>query len=204
MKRAFIWILIFSSLLWAEEKRVLHLSAWPPHSEVYVENVPADFSNRPDYTTPADISIPLGEETILVTLFQKDFRDTTIEVSIPKIPKSHLMVILQEESDAERLYYQEEALKKRTRKNIGSKIMLGSLLPFALSLASLALNAYEKEEADSIRKDLKDHHIESEATSKAKKDWNAHKRRAKNYRWASLGCAGAGVSFLAVGLYLRF
>ncbi len=195
---------ICTTLAIAQGGRILHVSAWPTGTEIYVgEDIP-NFTNAPDYTTPASIPVSDKNEFVRITLFKSGFRDSTIDVTVPNLDSSYLMVILQEEHRSHALERQDAVLTKRSQKKVGNWMTLSSIIPYGIAVATFILNANANSNAEDIKKDLSKHKIESEKTASLKHDLKEERHDAENYRKATLWSAGIGTAILAVGLYLRF
>lgn len=201
---AILALLLWSAMAFAQEKRILHVSAYPSNSEIYVGYERPDFTENGDYVSPAALPIDKESNSVRITLFKPGFRDSTIDVTVPKLDESYLMVILQEETKNYVLDEQENAIAKRSQKSVGNWMILGSLVPFAGAAVTAALNAKANTDANDIKKRLSKHLIESENTAALKSDLSDTKKDAKNYRTATFWLAGAGAAVLAIGLYLRF
>lgn len=204
MKLWNVFFLICVTLAFAQGERTLRISAWPTGTEIYIGEDSPNFANAPDYTTPATIPVPDENEFVRLTLFKPGFRDSTIEVTVPNLDSSYLMVILQEENRSYALERQDAALTKRSQKKVGNWMMLSSIIPYGIAVATFILNANANSNADDIKKDLSKHKIESEKTASLKHDLKEERHDAENYRKATLWSAGIGTAILAVGLYLRF
>lgn len=199
----FFVLLILHALVMAQGNRTLHIGAYPAQTEIYVEGN-RDFSNAADYITPAEIPVNIEESSVQLTFFKPGFKDSTINISIPKLDESYLMVILQEETDNEVLERQEQIQKKRTQKNIAKYFMFSSLIPYGVSIFSFVMNANANDKANDIKKDLKNHKIRTEQTERLINDLSDERTKAENYKKATFWSAGIGTAILAIGLYLRF
>lgn len=199
-----IFVLLITAFAFSEGERILHVSAHPANSEIYVTESYPDFSKKAEYISPAAIPVDYEAPSIRITLFKPGFRDSTIEVSIPRLDESYLMVMLQEETRDHVLEEQEKAMTKRTHRVASNWILLGSLIPYGFAVTSAILNKNANDNAEDIRKKLSNHKIESEKTRQLESDFRDERRSARNYRKATLWGAGVGTAILALGLYLRF
>ena len=204
MKFLVLFLFCFSFLFAEENSRILNLSVSPAEAEIYIENQSKDFSENPDFISPAKIIVPKKKEKILITVFKKDFKDSSLLVSIPKIPESHLMVILQEETNQEKLDEQKTYLNKRFQKKVAKKMMFASILPLGIALTSGIFSLYSEKQMDDIQKDLKKHKIYTERTKKLENDFETEKEDAKKYRTLRNVFTGIGVGILGFSLYLYF
>lgn len=200
-----LFFLLFLSLcLHAEGTKTLHVSAWPGNTEIYLETSKPDISKSPDFITPAKITLPKDQETVLLSFFQPLFKDSTISVKVPSVPDSYLMVILDKESDPGEIYFQEKKLGKRKQRSVGKGMMFGSILPFGIAGFTLLKNYLEYQEAEDIRDKLKSHKIHSQKTESLKQDFEEHGDKSKNYKKATYWFTGAGIALLGIGFYLHF
>lgn len=197
-------LFFFSISIFAKDFKTLHVSAWPANTEIYAEKLTPDYSTKADYTTPAAIQIPLNQNKISLTFFQPLFRDSTIEVTIPDLEDSYLMVILDKESNPDKIYFQEQNLKKRTKRSVGKGMMFSSIIPFGIASFTLIKNYLEYKEANDIREELKHHKIYTSKTESLKQDFNQHKNKSENYKTATYWFSGIGVALLSIGFYLHF
>lgn len=204
MKNLLAVLVLLAAALHANEERLLHVSAWPPNSEVYVGEEQPDYSNEPDYVTPASVKVPRADSSVRITLFKQNFNDTTIEVKLPKLDEAHLMVIMNEETDPEIVARQERALARRTHKKIGAAMMLASIVPFGVAAVTAVKNELANSDAEDLKKELSKHKIESEETSRLKEKLGDRRKAARTYRNATFGCLGAGAAILGVGFYIWF
>lgn len=204
MKTLLALLLFLTAVLHATEERILHVSAWPPNSEVYVGEGRPDYSNEPDYVTPASVKIPRADTSVRITLFKQNFNDTTLDVSLPKLDEAHIMVIMNEEADPEIVEQQERAIARRTHKKIGTAMMFASIIPFGVAAFTAVKNELANRDADDLKDELSKHKIESEETSRLKEKLGDKRKAARTYRNATFGCLGAGVAILGVGFYIRF
>lgn len=197
-------LLLLAAALYAEGERILHVSAWPPNSEVYVGTSRPDYSTEPDYVTPASVKVPRADTTIRITLFKQNFHDTTLDVAIPKLDEAHIMVIMDEEADPEIVERQERAIARRTHKKIGTALMLASIIPFGVAGFTAIKNELANDDARDLKRDLAKHTIESDETERLKSKLSDKRSAARSYRNATFGCLGAGVAILGLGFYIRF
>ncbi len=224
---------LFAGNFLADTTRNIQISVWPAESEIYVHavpnfetngissndnailsenqasefcknNLPVDFSQKGNYVSPALIPLSPNQQSICVTIFKKDFQDTTLNIIIPKITHSHLMVLLKEETNINRLETQERFLRERKYQSFGKKMMWGSSIPFALALTSFGMYCYEIHRATEIKRDLKKHVIYTEKTKRLENQFQDKRENAKTYKYVTFGSLVAGALLLSVGIYFQF
>lgn len=130
-------ILLLLGLCFADEsaprERYLHVSTNPSGADLYVGDAHPNFSKNPDYRIPAFIPVPLDKDQILITLFRPDFRDTSINVTLSQKDTSFLIVALAPAFDETFLQEQQADLNHRSRRNLGHRLMIASIVPLAAS-----------------------------------------------------------------------
>ena len=162
-------------------ERYLHVSTNPSGADLYVGDAHPDFSDAPDYRIPAFIPVPLDKDQILITLFLAPAFDETL---------------LQE---------QQADLNHRSRRSLGHRLMIASLVPLAASAVAAGVAAYEIDKADDIKKDIENTVITSgDNYRQDKKDFKEYRDNAKTAKKTSLVSLVAGGLILSVGLLLSF
>jgi hypothetical protein len=189
-------------------QKVLHVSTIPGKADVYVESIRPDHSKYPYYTSPA--YIPANEEQVLngsmlISIFSPGFADTTLQVKLADKDTSFLIVSLRQTYDEKVLKKQQRDVAKRGRRQLGYKLMLGSIIPVMVGAVSGAVAYYHVSQADDIKKKIDlSSGLESERVQKAQRDFDDHRDKAnsaKTVTWTSLSI---GASLLAIGFVLSF
>ena len=206
-------ILFFLFLLWglnyADDKdsreRYLHVSTNPSGADLYVGNAHPDFSRNPDYRIPAFVSIPLDKDQVLITLFRPDFRDTSINVTLSQKDTSFLIVALAPAFDETFLQEQQADLNHRSRRNLGHRLMIASIVPLAASAIAAGVAAYEIGKANDSKKSIENTVITSgDNYRQEQKDFEEYRDNAKTAKKTALVSLVAGGIILSVGLFLSF
>lgn len=206
-------ILFFLFLLWglnyADDKdsreRYLHVSTNPSGADLYVGNAHPDFSRNPDYRIPAFVSVPLDKDQVLITLFRPDFRDTSINVTLSQKDTSFLIVALAPAFDETFLQEQQADLNHRSRRNLGHRLMIASIVPLAASAIAAGVAAYEIGKANDSKKSIENTVITSgDNYRQEQKDFEEYRDNAKTAKKTALVSLVAGGIILSVGLFLSF
>lgn len=206
-------ILLLLFLLWglnyADDKvpreRYLHVSTNPSGADLYVENAHPDFSRNPDYRIPAFVSVPLDKDQVLITLFRPDFRDTSINVTLSQKDTSFLIVALAPAFDETFLQEQQADLNHRSRRNLGHRLMIASIVPLAASAIAAGVAAYEIGKANDSKKSIENTVITSgDNYRQEQKDFEEYRDNAKTAKKTALVSLVAGGIILSVGLFLSF
>ena len=186
-------------------ERYLHVSTNPSGADLYVGNAHPDFSRNPDYRIPAFVSVPLDKDQVLITLFRPDFRDTSINVTLSQKDTSFLIVALTPAFDETFLQEQQANLSHRSRRNLGHRLMIASIVPLAASAIAAGVTAYEIGKANDSKKNIENTVITSgDHFQQDKKDFKEYRDNAKTAKKTALVSLVAGGIILSVGLFLSF
>ena len=186
-------------------ERYLHVSTNPSGADLYVGNAHPDFSRNPDYRIPAFVSVPLDKDQVLITLFRPDFRDTSINVTLSQKDTSFLIVALTPAFDETFLQEQQANLSHRSRRNLGHRLMIASIVPLAASAIAAGVTAYEIGKANDSKKNIENTVITSgDHFQQDKKDFKEYRDNAKKAKKTALVSLVAGGIILSVGLFLSF
>lgn len=206
-------ILLLLFLLWGlnyagdkvPRERYLHVSTNPSGADLYVENAHPDFSRNPDYRIPAFVSVPLDKDQVLITLFRPDFRDTSINVTLSQKDTSFLIVALAPAFDETFLQEQQADLNHRSRRNLGHRLMIASIVPLAASAIAAGVAAYEIGKANDSKKSIENTVITSgDNYRQEQKNFEEYRDNAKTAKKTALVSLVAGGIVLSVGLFLSF
>ena len=206
-------ILLLLFLLWglnyADDKdsreRYLDVSTNPSGADLYVGNAHPDFSRNPDYRIPAFVSVPLDKDQVLITLFRPDFRDTSINVTLSQKDTSFLIVALAPAFDETFLQEQQADLNHRSRRNLGHRLMIASIVPLAASAIAAGVAAYEIGKANDSKKSIENTVITSgDNYRQEQKNFEEYRDNAKTAKKTALVSLVAGSIVLSVGLFLSF
>lgn len=206
-------ILLLLFLLWGlnyagdkvPRERYLHVSTNPSGADLYVGNAHPDFSRNPDYRIPAFVSVPLDKDQVLITLFRPDFRDTSINVTLSQKDTSFLIVALAPAFDETFLQEQQADLNHRSRRNLGHRLMIASIVPLAASAIAAGVAAYEISKANDSKKSIENTVITSgDNYRQEQKDFEEYRDNAKTAKKTALVSLVAGSIVLSVGLFLSF
>lgn len=202
-------VLLLLGLCFADEsaprERYLHISTNPSGADLYVGNAHPNFSKNPDYRIPAFVPVPLDKDQILITLFRPDFRDTSINVTLSQKDTSFLIVALAPAFDETFLQEQQADLNHRSRRNLGHRLMIASIVPLAASAIAAGGTAYEINKANDCKRNIENTVITSgDNYQQDKKDFKEYRDNAKAAKKTALVSLVAGGVILSVGLFLSF
>jgi hypothetical protein len=202
-------ILLLLGLCFADEsaprERYLHVSTNPSGADLYVGDVHPNFSKNPDYRIPAFVPVPLDKDQVLITLFRPDFRDTSINVTLSQKDTSFLIVGLAPAFDETFLQEQQADLNHRSRRNLGHRLMIASIVPLAASAIAAGVTAYEINKANDCKRNIENTVITSgDNYQQDKKDFKEYRDNAKAAKKTALVSLVAGGVILSVGLFLSF
>jgi len=202
-------LLLLLGLCFADEntprERYLHISTNPSGADLYVGNAHPNFSKNPDYRIPTFVPVPLDKDQILITLFRPDFRDTSINVTLSQKDTSFLIVGLAPAFDETFLQEQQADLNHRSRRNLGHRLMIASIVPLAASAIAAGVSAYEINKANDCKRNIENTVITSgDNYQQDKKDFKEYRDNAKTAKKAALVSLVAGGVILSVGLFLSF
>jgi hypothetical protein len=209
-RKAFpILILLLLNVVFAEEgsakEHYLHVSTNPSGADLYTGTAHPDFSKNPDYRIPAVIPIPLDKDQVLITLFRPDFKDTSINVTLSPKDTSFLIVALTPAFDETFLEEQQADLRHRSRRQLGHRLMITSILPLAASAIAAGVAAYEINKANDCKKDIENTIITSgDNYQRDKKDFKEYRENAKTAKKTALVSLVTGGVILSIGLLLSF
>lgn len=202
-------VLLLLGLCFADEsapqERYLHISTNPSGADLYVGDAHPNFSKNPDYRIPAFVPVPLDKDQILITLFRPDFRDTCINVTLSQKDTSFLIVALAPAFDETFLQEQQADLNHRSRRNLGHRLMIASIVPLAASAIAAGVTAYEINKANDCKRNIENTVITSgDNYQQDKKDFKEYRDNAKAAKKTALVSLVAGGVILSVGLFLSF
>lgn len=189
----------------APATRYLHVSTNPTMVDIFVNRSNIDFSSSPDYVSPNFVKLPPKDTAVRITLFQKGYSDTTINVTLSPKDTSFLIVSLRQNYDDELIEKQERLLAHRTRKSLGHKLIIGSAIPFVSSaIAAIATQRYIKntrKDRDAIQNSLI---RDSDSYRETKDSFKENRSKAKTAKAIGGTTLGIGIVVLSAGLILSF
>ncbi len=202
-------VLLLLGLCFADEsaprERYLHVSTNPSGADLYVGDAHPNFSKNPDYRIPAFVPVPLDKDQILITLFRPDFRDTSINVTLSQKDTSFLIVALAPAFDETFLQEQQADLNHRSRRNLGHRLMIASIVPLVASAIAAGVTAYEINKTNDCKRNIENTVITSgDNYQQDKKDFKEYRDNAKAAKKTALVSLVAGGVILSVGLFLSF
>lgn len=206
MKKILIFCLLLLTSLFAEESIQLHLSSWPLNADVYIDARPNSFSQNPKYETPVTISLPQDSSQVLITLFKKDYADSSINVKlIPNKQDVFLNVMLKQEYNEKVLQQQKEDLQKRAKKNYGKLSFLAAIPASVATIVNAVILQYHIQKAEDLSDEIDKTLIRQNNHFKSlKDDFQHHTHHATNFKRGTLISAGVTSLFLIIGCTLSF
>lgn len=189
----------------AEESRTLRISTWPSNAEIYVGSRPESFAEKSPMTTPREIPLYEGDTSLRVTFFKPGYTDTTIDVRVAIPGKSFLWVELSEESDLDRIDWQNGILEERERKRWGKRFFFSGILPFALSGAFAGIAEWNFQSAEDDKSFLEKSLIRSDGNFQSRKeDFDDKRERGEHFRTAAFVSLGVGALLWAAAAIFTF
>lgn len=207
MIKFLFYFLLFSSLLFAEDSIQFQLSSFPPHADIYLGSPPNSFSQKAPFSTPATIRLPVDSTQVLVTLFKKDYSDTTIDIKL--IPnergEAFLTIMLKQELNESILEQQKKDLFRRAKREYGHMILLGTIPASVATIINALIMQYHISEAEARSTEIDKNLIrQNEHFKSLKDDFHHHRHHAQNFKRGTLISAVATSLFLIVGCTLSF
>lgn len=188
-----------------QQPKYLHISTNPSYADVYINNTKPKHSSTPDYELPGFIEVPAGQPDVVITIFRPEYADTSINVHLSAKDTSFLIVSLRPHYDDKISNKQYSEVSHRHRKQIGHKLLWGSIVPFMASGISALVSKYNIERANDTKKQLKNTliHNENQYQQSIDKfnDYRDNAKQAKNI--ATFGTVLGGIVF-TTGLILSF
>lgn len=186
---------VFAQQLVQSKTRYLHISTNPSTVDLYTGAGLVDFANQPNYTSPALISVPNGNDDITVSFFHPNYADTTINIKLSTNDTSYIIVALRQTYDEDVLLSQQETLKHRNRRNLGRHLQWFSIAPFTIGTVSTIVTLYNISKA-------KDHKNAMEKTRFKNENYDSHMRDFEDYRNSARTGKTVSKIFLGTGLLL--
>ena len=202
----FALLIILCVNVFAQEAktRYLQISTNPSTVDLYTGKILPDFASKPDYVSPAFIPIPEGKDTVLVSFFQPDYADTTINIALSPNDTSFIIVALRQTYDEDEIAQKQKFLKHRNRRNLGKFLKWASIAPFTISGISAIVTLYNNSKAKDHKKAMQDTRFASEKDDKHMRDFPDHRESAKTAKTVSKIFLGTGLVFLTAGFVLSF
>ena len=207
MKKVLLIFLFFSASLFAEDSIQFQLSSFPPHADIYLGSRPSSFVQRPLYSTPATIRLPLDSTQVLVTLFKKDYADTTIDIKLSPNEKGEafITIMLKQELNEKILEQQKKDLFRRAKKDYGKKVLLGTIPASVATIINVLILQYHIRQAEEISQEIEETIIrQNDHFNSLKDEFRHHKHHAENFKRGTVISAAATSLFLIVGCTLSF
>ena len=169
-----ILLFTFCGNIFAEEQaklRYLQVSTNPSTVDLYTGTLQPDFASKPNYVSPAFIPVPEGNDEILVSFFHPDYADTTINIKLSNKDTSFIIVALRQTYDEEIIATNQELLKHRNKRTLGSYLRWASIAPFTISGISAIVSLYNISKANDHKKAMEHSHFANEKYDKHKEDF---------------------------------
>ncbi|MBP5247308.1 MAG: hypothetical protein J6Z31_05550 [Fibrobacter sp.] len=209
MKKGIFWILTFYIGIFANDStgisKTLRISTWPADAEIYVGERPKSFIEESEMKSPDSLKLSMEDSVVRITLFKPGYTDTTIDIHLKAPTKNFVWIELVEETDLDRLEWQEAILGKREGKKIG-KIFFGTgFIPLALSGIFAGIAEYKFQNAEDTKEKIEKSLIrEGDHYQKLQDDFKDSRQSGKNFRRASFISLGASALLFAAAAVFYF
>jgi hypothetical protein len=183
----------------------LRISTWPAGAEVYLGDRPSNFIEASERHSPDSLSLTAEDSVVRVTFFKPGYVDTTLDIHLKAPSKNFVWIELVEETDLDRLEWQETILHKRENKKIGKILFYSGFGPLALAGVFAGLAEYNFQSADDSRQKMEKSVIrEGEHYQKLQDDFKDSRESGKNFRTGALVSLGASVLLFAAAAVFYF
>lgn len=211
MKKWILGILLLCMEIFAADStanhfaKTLRISTWPAGAEIYVGKRPTSFLTKSEMISPDSLNLTAADSTLRVTFFKPGYADTTIDIHLKAPTKNFVWIELVEETDLDRLEWQEAILNQRENKRIG-KILFGTgFIPLALSGVFAGIAEYKFQSADDTRKKIEKSLIrEGDHYQKLQDEFKDTRQSGKNFRTATFISLGASALLFAAAAIFYF
>lgn len=185
--------------------KTLRISTWPAGAEVYIGKRPSNFIEASERFSPDSLSLAAEDSVVRVTFFKPGYVDTTLDIHLQAPKKNYVWIELVEETDLDRLEWQEAILHKRENKQIGKILFYSGFGPLALAGVFAGIAEYNFQSADDTRQKIEKSVIrEGEHYQKLQDDFDDSRQSGKNFRTAALVSLGASALLFAAAAVFYF
>lgn len=184
--------------------RYLQISTNPSTVDLYTGSTTPDFASKPNYTSPAFIPVPEGEESMIVSFFHPNYADTTINIKLSSSDTSFIIVALRQTYDDDVLVQNQNLIKHRNRRNLGRHLQWFSIAPFAISGISALATMYDISKAKDHKKAMENTRFENKNYDKHMQEFKDYRESAKTAKIVSKIFLGTGLLTLSAGFALTF
>jgi len=185
--------------------KTLRISTWPAGAEIYMGNRPKSFIEESKLKSPDSLNLAVEDSILRITLFKPGFTDTTIDIHLKDPAKNYVWIELVEETDLDRLEWQEAILGKRENKHIGKILFRTGFIPLALSGIFAGIAEYKFQSADDKREEIEKSLIREGAHyQKLQDDFKDTRQSGKNFRTATFISLGASALLFAAAAIFYF
>ena len=206
-----LWILfcfifcLTANIFAADSTKTLRISTWPAGAEIYLGNRPESFIQNAEMHSPDSISLSPNDSTVRVTVFKPGYADTTLDIHLKSQTKNFVWIELQEESDLDKLEWQEAILNKRENRRTGKLLFFAGTIPLALSGTFFGLAEWKFHQADDTRKKIDNSLIrEGKHFQQLQKDFHDDKKSGRNFRTAAFVSLGISAALLGAAAVFYF
>lgn len=197
------FILLCVPIFGEAPQKSLRISTWPAGAEVYTGKRPDSFVSKAKAVTPDSLNLSAEDSIVQVTFFKPGYADTTIDIHLRYPGKNFVWIELQEESDLDKLEWQNAIIAKRENRRIGKVLFYSGFVPLALSGAFAGIAEMKFREAEDARDKMEKSIIhESENFKNFQRDFHNEKQSGKHFRTASFVSLGiSAVLFAAAAVF---
>lgn len=186
-------------------RKYLHILTNPFVTDIFVNQKKSDFASWPDYKSPAFIKIPEGDTTIQLTFFQREYADTTINVTLSSKDTSYLIVALRQHKDPDLTSIQDKELSHRSRRSFGRGLIISSGVPFIASAITAYLTHKYIESAKTERSHVQNSIIRTgDKYDQHVSNYHDDRDNARTAKKIAAISLGTGLSLLTLGIILSF
>lgn len=185
--------------------KYLHISTNPHTADIYVNRKNADYASIPDYKSPDFIPVANTDSIVRISLFQKEYADTTLDVKLSEKDTSFVIIALRQSYDEKLINEQNKMLAHRSRRAFGHKMLFASIFPLMASAASALITQYYINEANNDKDYIEKSFIQSDKSYRNKKEsFDDNKSKARTAKAVGGTTLGIGLTLLTVGVVLSF
>ncbi|MCF0215493.1 MAG: hypothetical protein HUK21_03355 [Fibrobacteraceae bacterium] len=197
-------MLFFLGSLHAQDK-VLHVSTNPSSVDLYINQKNPSHASTPDYVSPAFITVPKNDTSVLIHLFKEEYADTTLRISLSSKDTSYIIIAQKQTYQDSILNRQQKDLSHRNRRNLGHILLVASAVPFIAGGIASWISYYQIEKANKSKDKIENSLIHSDPRYQSfKRDFRNSKDKAETANKTATASFIAGAVVLSVGICLSF
>ena len=185
--------------------KYLHVLTNPFIVDIFVNEKSPDFASWPDYKSPAFIKIPRNDSTVQLTFFQREYADTTINVSLSPKDTSYLIVSLRQHKNPDFTQIQDKELAHRSRRTFGRNLIITSGVPLIASAVLAYVTHKYIESAENERAHVENSVIRpGDNYERHVSNYQDDRDNARTSKKIAAISLGTGLTLLTLGIILSF